>query len=299
MYLRNLALGAILLFSFSDAIAKPLRTDLAACARLMKFVQANNIDYGQEEFPEDLNFDFKRPEIEQFFYANETLWTMGFDRNELLRFAQKFYKGIPLTQREQIEYKKTRARFKQLRFAFALYDKSHEYPEFVNVVTRTMGELQDAEKNHHPEIVKKKAGELIELLRKNQWATFIDEISSFTPSSRKQFEAAISEQIDFLRGKLKKQGVTGKTFHKMRKVVSRMVALFSAVNLLYPSSENQQAFEFLSTLNRRIGDLHDHLVSLKFSGSLDYENDKFKVPDDIRRNLQKLINAFEPVLKSS
>ena len=115
----------------------------------------------------------------------------------------------------------------------------------------------------------------------------------FKPSGHDGFEDWVADEISFLEKELREDKVTPKEFHEMRKVISRLVAVFDTMNVMDPSANSRQVTRVLSTLNGRMGSIHDEFIRGKLDGSLDYYDDKIKVPRDVKKLAGDLVELFK------
>lgn len=262
------------------------------CDRLYAAILVHDNIYPRAKLPEKITLNYKKAELDEFYQLSLKLWEDGFSRKELQETIEKLASGKELSAAEQESYKAVRAKFKQLRFAFAAFDENHEYPELFDQITATMGHFQDALTNEQWDLVGENKKKLLALLRKENVADIEKELAAFRPSGRSSFANYIVEEVHELKELLAKPTVTPKEFHEMRKVISRQVAIFDTLQALAPSSYHQQVVEYLSTLNGKMGKMHDVLIQQSFSGELDYRKGAITVPPDIRDSLSKLVEAF-------
>ena len=79
----------------------------------------------------------------------------------------------------------------------------------------------------------------------------------------------------------------------MRKVISRQVALYDNLKILYPTAYHQKMSRYLSTINGLMGSMHDELIARHFDDSQDYESYNFEVPAQIRQRLVALTEKYQ------
>ena len=174
--MRHLTLLLICTFSFGAFAGKspsplPATINLPDCAKLM---QSNGIP---------LNLDYGRDDLEKFFQANSQVLSQEFDHARLTELVNKVAGGEALNGPEYHELIEFRTRLKELRFAFILFDKNHDYPPFIDAFTKTLGKVKDALLNDKLKLARAKARELSVLMQNENWAQFDDELASFQPSS--------------------------------------------------------------------------------------------------------------------
>lgn len=191
---------------------------------------------------------------------------------------------------QAINFKLIRARFKQMRFACANCSEQHTYPERLNSITRLMGSFQDAFKN----------GQKLRTFMLGMWLCcrlrngFFDDLResivngrlSSIESFQRYFAAENQRLAEVLGGEAY---LTARQFHELRKIISRRIALNDTRRVLYPSPELDAFSFFLATINGLMGDMHDDLVLKRMRDELDYENQLFKLPDEIASRIRALI----------
>ena len=106
------------------------------------------------------------------------------------------------------------------------------------------------------------------------------------------FSAIFTAQINFIRVHLSKQKITSKEFHEIRKTISRQVALYDNLKILFPSDYHWQVSRYLGTINGLMGNMHDELISKKFDKSQDYYADTFEMPEEIKLRLTAVAASF-------
>lgn len=264
----------------------------AELEKLMAAILSHDTIHPDPHFPESLEVNLGKKEIQDFFDIHAELWRNGLDRKELRGLYEKIRAGEALSAPEEKSLKLIRARLKQLRFAFVAFGDGHEAPEAVDRLATSMGQLQDALKNGRLDIVRKKSDDVLDLLSKKAMGEIDDEIDAFRPAKRSSFRDWVGEQIGELDHGLRRPLVTGKGFHEMRKVISRLVAVYDVFDTINPSREAEQTIEILSTLNGKMGLLHDSLIAGKLNGALDYDEDPMQIPNDIRTLLEEVVKGF-------
>jgi hypothetical protein len=118
------------------------------------------------------------------------------------------------------------------------------------------------------------------------------EVDSLRPCTTESFCAHVKGQMDTVGALLAQPECTAIQFHEGRKVVSRMVAFYDDMKILYPSPDHDALTEVFSSINGLMGRMHDDLIERKMKGSLDYKRDRFALPDEIRNRLTDITLAF-------
>lgn len=194
------------------------------------------------------------------------------------------------TPEQTIHFKFMRARFKKMRFACANYSEQHAYPESLHSITRLMGRFQDAFKNGQKlrtlwfginlwcRLRAGFFGELHESLVQAQLST-LDSFQRYIAAENQHLAETVQEETL----------ITARQFHELRKIISRRIALSDTRRALYPSPEFDAVSLFLATINGLMGKMHDDLVLKKIQNKLDYEQELFKLPDEIATRIRALI----------
>lgn len=250
------------------------------------------------ELPETINLEYSQQQFTQCYRICLQLWQEGTDRKFLSKIAEKFYWHRCLDSEDQPAFKNVRAKFKHLRFAHMTFDKHHRYPIKFHRLIRKMGNLQDAFKHEQFADIRRQAIRVRLLSTKIVYALSSREIRQFEPSTPESFRDYINNEIHFIRLNLVEGKVTSRVFHEMRKVISRQVALYDNLKILYPSPYHRTLSHYLSTLNGLMGNMHDELIAKHFNDTQDYESYTFTMPAEIRKRLIALTGKYEePLLR--
>ncbi len=245
------------------------------------------------ELPDTIHLEYSQHQFTQCYRICFKLWQEGVDRKLLGRVAEQFYWHRCLDPEAQLAFKNMRAKFKHLRFAYMTFDASHCYPhEFHRIIVK-MGNLQDAFKHDKSSDMRRSAVFLRLLSINFVYAFSTWKIRRFRPTTNDSFRDYVNNEIHFVRLNLVEEKVTGRVFHEMRKVISRQVALYDNLKILYPSTYHQELSRYLSTINGLMGSMHDELIAKHFDDSQDYEAYTFEVPAQIRQRLIALTEKYE------
>ncbi len=243
--------------------------------------------------PDAIHLDYKREQFTQCYRICRQIWKEGVDREALSEMIEKLYLHRSLSPEDQLSYRDMRAKIKHLRFAYVAFDERHRYPGAFHWLTRNMGKLQDAFKNKQDAAV----GFFVILLRlfltKFTYALITRKIDQFQPSAVETFRKYVNDEINFVRFNLSKEEITGKEFHEVRKVISRQVALYDNLKILYPSPYHNSISRYLSTINGLMGSMNDELIIKKFKKTQDYYSDAFEMPAEIRQRLVALTERYK------
>ena len=243
--------------------------------------------------PNEIHLDYTQEQLTQCYQISLQLWREGVSRNQLCQMIKRIYQHGALNSDDQYAYYCMRAKIKHLRFAYVTYDEKHLYPKLFQWMTGIMGNLQDAIKNRQRFTITYSAIIARLFLTKLCYAMITREMNQFQPSSVESFHRFIENDIDFIRLHLAKNEMTSQEFHEIRKVISRQVAFYDCIDVLYPSDYHHTALLFLSTINGLMGDKHDKLIAAKFNKSQNYYNDTFAMPEKIKQRLMAFINLHK------
>ncbi|WP_407899754.1 hypothetical protein [Ferrigenium sp. UT5] len=268
------------------------RFALSQCDALFAAVLVHDDLYPEARLPDVIQLNYSRQQLATCYYLCRQLWLEGVERRALQEMIVAIQARHALPPEQQLAFKYVRAKFKHLRFAFVACDERHRYPLVFHWLTGIMGNLQDAVKNKHGGAVRRAALVSRLLLSRLPFALLTREINRFQPSTTASFRRYVQQQIAFISGHLSREKVTSKEFHEMRKVISRLVALYDNLKILFPSPDHDSISRYLSTLNGLMGSYHDELISKKFTGSHDYYADAFAIPADIRLRLGVMTEKF-------
>jgi len=262
------------------------------CDELFAAVLVNDVVSLDASLPEQIHLDYKQEQLIACFEICRQVWIEGFASQELSLMVKKLRKTGGFTKDEQLTYKHIRAKFKQLRFAFANFDEKHKYPFFFNAITVLMGTLQDAFKNRRSNLTRRYAALLQLLLMQIPKGLVYRDVAGFKPCGISDFREKILTGIDVIRKSLDKELVTGREFHSIRKIISRQASFYVALTVLYPSKYHTDVFRYLSTINGMMGRMNDVLVEKELNGTLDYHKDLIEIPDDIKQYLKIVADKY-------
>ena len=242
--------------------------------------------------PDHVDLDFGPDRFARFFALARATWADGVDRRTLARIAGTALAGRPLGNDDAAAFKDIRARFKQLRFAYVMFDRGHRYPARLDHMTRRMGHLQDALRHGRPVRALRQALALRLLATRLPFAAMVSSLDRFRPSDPASFRAYLDCEMAAVRDALAPAPITAKRFHETRKIVSRLVAMFDCVDTIEPSPEHHATVRYLSTINGLMGGMHDDMVAHRFAGSLDYHAGRFVLPEPVATRLRRLEQVF-------
>jgi hypothetical protein len=245
--------------------------------------------------PDTINLDYPQAAIGHGFEGALAVWHEGYTREDLSDLTRQLRVQGHISAEDQLFFKHIRARFKHLRFAFSMFDARHRYPEFIDLITSIMGNLQDAFKNEVAAMVRREAITLQILSSSFLYRIAPWQAGRFKPCTTSSFKSYIGGQAQNIRRALAMADITAHEFHETRKIISRHRAAFSTLSIMVPNENNRQIAQFLSTINGLMGNYHDVLMARKLEGTLDYAKDREALQPEMHERLdvlsRKLIEA--------
>jgi len=263
------------------------------CDALFAAVLVHDDIYPDAKLPDAIHLDYSQEQLTQCYRICRQLWKDGVDREDLIGIINKIYRHRALSAEDQLSFRYLRAKIKHLRFAYAAFDERHCYPRMFHWKTAIMGSLQDAFKNKQYASANRIAIFVRFFLARLPYFLINKEIDKFQPSTNESFRQYVLDGIRFIHLNLAKKAITSKEFHEVRKVISRLVALYDNLKILYPSPYHVSISQYLSTINGLMGTMHDELIIRKFKKTQDYYADVFEMPVEIRQRLVALTERYK------
>lgn len=260
---------------------------------LFEAVLANDVVGQDDGLPANIAFPLNAALIGECFALVLQLWHDGVDLREARQLVGRLVRRADLDPASRVDYKHVRAKFKQLRFAFVLYDRRHRCPPLIRTVTTLMGHLQDAFRNRHPAAVRRKALLLRLLLSRPLCMLMAHEANSVRLETADGFRRHRASEMRQLAAMLSAPKLTGGAFHTMRKIVSRYAAFVDVLRTLSPGDEVRRLSRHLSAINGLMGAMHDDLVERRDAGTFDYHRQPVILPADIRERIEALIERYD------
>ena len=271
----------------------PMLFSIKQCDALFAALLIDDEVRMEVDLPDAIQFNYTPAQLTRCYQLSYQLWQQGVIRAKLCEMIVKIYKQGSLNADDQFTYYCMRAKIKHLRFAYVSYDERHRYPILFQWMTGVMGNLQDAVKNGHKFTIAIAALIARLFLSKFCYAIIIKELNHFKPTTAERFQSFIQDEINFIHKHLKKNKVTGKEFHEIRKVISRLVAFYDCIYILYPSDYHHGVLLYLSTINGLMGSKHDELIASKFNKTQNYYKDTFVIPHEIYNRLMAFIDFYK------
>ena len=92
-------------------------------------------------------------------------------------------------------------------------------------------------------------------------------------------------EVGHLQEALKHEKITNREFHELRKVISRQVAFYDCMKVLYPSSYHRDVSRFLGTVYTLMGRVHDGIVLQNLTDTKDFYDELIELPPEIKSRL--------------
>ncbi len=280
-------------WTLTAAVLDARRFTPGQMAALADAIELNDKVDAQTPLPGAIRLDHGADVLIDCFRLSRQYWQEGVRRAAMIALARKLAQDRDLSPEDRLAFKHVRARFKHLRFAFALYSARHAYPTVLDWMTTAMGHLQDAFTAGRGKAVAREAALLRLFLSAVPQTLLRREIDRLTPASGAGFRRYVEAQMAQIRATLARTTVTSAQFHATRKIVSRQVSFYDDMRTIDPSSVEAYAMSrALAAINGLMGAMHDDLVTHKVSGTRDYHRDRFPLPDEIRSRLSALVDLY-------
>lgn len=283
----------------SDAARMPIgkadqaRFPAEQCDALFAAVLVNDRVDPDVRLPGAIHFDYRQEQLVRCFLICRQVWREGVERSAFGGLIVTLLRtNGTLSDEEQRAFKNIRAKFKQLRFAYANIDERHRYPRAFHFATALMGHLQDDLRNRRCGAAVRRALMLRVLMSRLPFHLIGREMDRFRPTSVAGLRGYVADQIAYVRARVGAGEITAKEFHEIRKIVSRQASLYVGLVTLYPSAYHHDVFRYLSAVNGLMGSLHDDLIRKGMLGVQDYRHHRFALPAEIDERLTALVAAY-------
>lgn len=245
------------------------------------------------ELPDLIHLEYKQEQLSQCYLISRQMWQEGVDREVLMKIVAKIDGHTSLGSEDQLAYKRVRAKIKHLRCACAVFDERHRYPIVLDKMTIIMGKLQDAVKNEEEARVSRLAPLFRLFWTKIPYALISREIDRFQPGTAETFRKYVNDEIRFIHPILLKKEITDREFHDVRKIISRLVAFYDCLKVLYPSAYHFSISKYLGTIYTLMGRMHDDMVIKEFAKTQAHA-ETLELPAEVKQRLTGLVNRFQP-----
>ncbi|MBK0034797.1 hypothetical protein IBT47_21135 [Erwinia sp. S43] len=231
-------------------------------------------------------------DIRHYYALCLQFWEDGFKREDLLDLINHVLQGNVLSEKERLQYKYIRARYKHLRFAQRLYSKKHESNFIFRQTTVFLGHFQDAFRNHNEKNIKIYGRLLNVILSAPVWSVVRYCLRHTVLDDDHGFIQYRQQQIRKLQEAIANPKLTGDEFHDVRKIVSQQVSYYDTMRSLDPGNLDAcQLSGFLSNINGLMGDRHDEMVADKLSGKKSY-SESSQMANNIRQPIEMFVTRY-------
>lgn len=264
----------------------------AQCDTLFAKVLVNDVVTQGAALPPAVHFAYTQVQLDECYYLGRQVWKDGVNRGSFAALVTAIFCDRVPDAGCQVLFKHVRARFKLLRFAYAVFGSTKRYPPVLDAATKLMGAVQDNFRNERPIATAWNALLLRLLLTRLPYNRMQREVANFQVSTVTEFQNYQLSEIGAIRKSLEKSRFTGKDVHDLRKIISRQVAIFSCLSTLYPSNYHEQVLRYLSSLNGYMGSFHDTLVKRRFLDPVSYCTHEFALPAKIEAGLCAVARSY-------
>ncbi|HEY0270572.1 MAG TPA: hypothetical protein VGC10_06255 [Sphingomonas sp.] len=252
-----------------------------AQAALFAAILAHDTIHPQADLPAALHLDYDADQLARCFHLSRRLWETPGDTRRLRAIVATIIRTGRVAEDQKTAFKHIRARYKQLRFAYVIFDDRHRYPRALDGVTKLMSHVQDALVLGRRRAVRGYAIALRILLGGAFSAIVARELAGFRPTTARGFQEYVRRDIARGREAVARGRMTGSQFHATRKIISRQAALYDCLRVLYPSAYHDRIARYISTINGLMGAAHDDIVARTPPRSHGYETEQVEVPERI------------------
>lgn len=256
--------------------------------RLFVAVEENDIVDQHTSLPEIIDPHCTEENIQRCYALCLQFWEVGVARKDLLHLVLKQLKGVGLSEKERMQYKYIRARYKHLRFALRLYRKNHYSGRLFSKTTVFLGHFQDGFRNGNKDIIATYGKRLRICLSLPAWMLVQYSLRHSRLETASGFIAYCQAQLRTLQTLIAKPKLTGSEFHDMRKIISQQVSYYDTLRSLDPHNQDARSVSrFLAAINGLMGDRHDEMVADDMEMRTPYEE-----PCALDSNIRERIEHF-------
>jgi hypothetical protein len=241
--------------------------------------------------PNPIAFNYDSALLERCYWISYRLW-QDVDRATFVGVANRLAKTGRLGGADALIFKDIRARAKQLRFAYVTLGERHTYPMLLDMLTKFMGQAQDAARSGRRTWAALFGALLRLMLSRPIIAAITREMRGASLADPHELRDHLLREMETIRHTLALPAITNKTFHDTRKIISRTVALYDSLTVLAPSEQHRAIDRYLSTINGLMGALHDDMAARKAIARRDYMRVAEPLPLPVAERLAVLTAAF-------
>lgn len=263
----------------------------ATLEALFDAVEVNDVVDAEVSLPDAIAAASTDDMVHRCFWLAWQFWLAGVRRRDLLALLATLARRGDLDPADRRRYKSIRARYKQLRFALVLYGVRHREPLLLGLTVKALGSLQDAFRYGQRRRIRQYRWLLRVLLASPVWQFVRRRAGAVRLDTAGGFLAYRKREIGRLRQLLQRPLLTGREFHRVRKIVSRQVAFYDHVRTLEADDQAYRLSRFLSAINGLMGSQHDVMVRQDLAGERDYDC-PLPLPRELRWRLEAFVAAW-------
>jgi hypothetical protein len=243
--------------------------------------------------PQEVRFGLDDRDPKELFQIFNSLWRDTVDKKQFRKTIASIAKDGQVDEQAAKDVKLTRAKLKQLRFAYMSFGRKHEYPKALDKLTVALGRMQDAFKFSKPEEIRDYAKEVQTLLSSKKLDKLDQELKAFRPDDPAGLATWQKGELTKLRELILQDELPAKRFHEARKIVSRQTGIFFVLNTVHPTQDRQAAMDYLSNLAEEMGLKQDAMVEKAMTGQEKYEAETQKITPGLRNQVLNYIDHFQ------
>lgn len=261
--------------------------------QLFDMILVDDDPHPNVQLPDKIEFNYTQKQLIESFLISRQLWRDGIMEPGFVEILKSLCHSCHLSTEEKALYKKVRAKFKHLCYAYRAFDERHRRPYWLGKMTGILGKLQDGFKNQKLWIAQPRAFLLYHIWNEQGLWLLKREVDYFFPCNLTSFVTFLKNKVAVIDHELGNRAmVTSHQFHDLRKSISMMAATYGTLDVLFPSEYHHQVFQYLATINGLMGNYHDQLVEKKMNKTQNYYFDQFVIPDEIMMRLKILTERF-------
>lgn len=263
------------------------------CDQLYEMILVDDEIHPNVLLPDQFIFNYTQDQLIEGFMISRQLWLEGIMEPAFMNILHSLRFSCDLSDEEKAIYKKVRAKFKHLCYAYRAFDERHRRPYWLGKMTGLLGKLQDGFKNKKPLIVVPRAT-LLDYLWHEKGLFFLkQEVNCFFPSNLSSFIQSFRKKLEIIKNEIDTRStITSHEFHNLRKTISMIAATYGTFDVLFPSDNHHKIFQYLSTINGLMGNFHDELIEKKLNNTQNYYFDQFAMPEEIKTRLTIFTDRF-------
>lgn len=197
---------------------------------------------------------------------------------------------------EMQRFTEIRVRFKALRINYMTLAEDSAVPKSVQKISVIMGHVTDDFENGRKAL--KSLDKNLKLLNKaiendNTAALIRQDISAFKPKSSAEILAGMRERIRRIaEASSSDKKFLAPDYHEIRKEVGGVQTMITLERGILGSTAYDDVLKVLSTINGKMGKVHDELTVGRVTGKFDYFKTKVEIDPEIRELMKNFLAKF-------